>query len=42
MQAYHEITEAYEKELIEELATEKFSWSSIWKAIQLTMLTANS
>lgn len=32
--------EAYELELIHELANQKFSWSSILKAIQLAALTS--
>lgn len=40
MSRYYAAQEAYELKLIDELAHEKFSWSSIWKAIQLAALTA--
>ncbi|MGN0519871.1 MAG: hypothetical protein ACI4LB_03950 [Candidatus Fimenecus sp.] len=41
MIGYYESKEAYERKLIDDLANQKFSWSSIWKAIQLTALTAS-
>ncbi len=40
MIGYYESTEAYERKLIDDLASEKFSWDTIWKALQLTALTA--
>ena len=40
MMGYYESTEAYERKLIDDLASEKFSWDTIWKALQLTALTA--
>lgn len=42
MVGYHESKEAYELKLIDELASQKLSWDSIWKAIQLTLLTATA
>lgn len=42
MTGQYENTERYELKLIDELATEKLSWSSLWKAIQLTALIANA
>ncbi len=39
MADYAAYKEAYELQLIDELANEKFSWSSLLKAFQLAALT---
>lgn len=43
MTGQYETAERYELQLIDELANQKkLSWSSLWKAIQLTALIANA